>query len=166
MLEPISWRAWRVLTLLTFAVSLAAPALSAQPAPASAGITVRDAWSRATAPGAEVAVVYLSLENPGAADRLLSVSTPCAERAELHTMAMEGGVMRMRRVAAGLALAAGATLRLQPRGPHIMLIRPTQPLLTGGNVELTLHFERAPSLTVRLPVLPIGSDGPPRRDAP
>jgi len=57
---------------------------------------------------------YLTLENRGgASDRLTGVSTPVAASAEIHTMSMEGDVMRMREVGA-LDLAPAAKVEMKP----------------------------------------------------
>jgi copper(I)-binding protein len=61
-------------------------------------IQVRHPWSRATAPGAKVAVGYMEIRNRGTQpDRLLAASTPLAERVEMHVTQREGEVMKMRR---------------------------------------------------------------------
>jgi Copper chaperone PCu(A)C len=49
-------------------------------------------------------------------DRLVSVSTPVAQRAEWHRTTREGVLTRMRRVAGGLALPAGKPILLSPQG--------------------------------------------------
>src|SRR3546814_16288744 len=59
-------------------------------------IRVDHPWSRATPHGAKVAGEFLVLENAGAADRLVSVSSEIAEHAEIHQMSMKDGVMSMR----------------------------------------------------------------------
>ena len=61
-------------------------------------ITVQDAWSRATPPGAKIAGGYLVIRNAGAADRLVSASSPAAERVETHVTIRDGDISRMREV--------------------------------------------------------------------
>jgi copper(I)-binding protein len=57
---------------------------------------------------------------------------------------MAGGIMRMRPVTGGVALAPGATLTLAPGGAyHFMLIRPKRPLKIGDRVPATLTFAKA-----------------------
>ena len=60
-------------------------------------IQIKDAWARATPTGAKTAAAYISLTS-AASDRLTGASTPVAQKAELHTMSMEGSVMKMRQV--------------------------------------------------------------------
>src|SRR4051812_32622067 len=91
------------------ACGLACASAAAAAETPSAPLDVHGAWARATPVGADVAVGYLVVDNHGAADRLVSVSTLAAERAELHSMRMDNGVMRMRQATEGLPIAAGAS---------------------------------------------------------
>jgi len=62
-------------------------------------IEIDHPWSRATVPVVPTGVVYFVLRNTSAEeDRLLSVSTPAAEKAELHTHIRDGDMLRMRQV--------------------------------------------------------------------
>jgi copper(I)-binding protein len=151
---------WFSVAIACGLAGLGAAAASAEPA--AAPLVVHGAWARATPAGAEVGAGYLVIDNHGAAaDRLMSVSTQASERVELHSMRMDSGVMRMRQATEGLSVPAGGSLRLEPGGAHIMFIRPKQPFVAGGSIEITLHFEHASALTVKLPVMPIGASGPP-----
>ncbi|MBV9248938.1 MAG: copper chaperone PCu(A)C [Acetobacteraceae bacterium] len=105
------------------------------------GITITDVWSRA-APVGRPGVVYLTATDNGAPDRLLGVSTPVAERAELHESFAQGGVMKMRPVDAA-PIAPGKPLRLAPGGNHIMLMGLKRPLKEGDTFPITLKFEHA-----------------------
>ena len=65
---------------------------------------------------------------------------------------MKGADIVMARRDDGLALAAGVTLTLQPRGYHLLLIGLKAPLVVGDRVPVTLIFEQAGSLAVELTV--------------
>lgn len=83
-------------------------------------------------------------------DRLLSASSPVVARVELHRMALNNGVMRMREVPA-IELPAGKTTRLRHGGEHhLMLVDLKQPLRDGDRFDLTLKFERAGTQTVKV----------------
>lgn len=147
---------WKILVIAMLWLLLPL-ARAATPSP---GIQVSEAWTRATAPHAPSAVGYLTLTNTGTrADRLISASSPAAARVELHESRMDGGVMRMRKLD-GLDLPAGASVTLAPGGTHLMLIGPTQPLVAGQAITLTLRFAHAPPQNVQLQVRPLGVDGP------
>ena len=63
-------------------------------------------------------------------DRLIAVASPAAAAAELHTMAMDGNVMRMRALRT-IDVPAGGQVALQPGGLHVMLLDLKQPLAVG-----------------------------------
>src|SRR6266542_2759314 len=80
-------------------------------------LVISQAWSRATPGGAKVAGGYLTIENKGAAaDKLVSVSAEIAGKAEVHEMAMENGVMKMRLLDKGLVIDPGKTVKFAPGG--------------------------------------------------
>lgn len=93
---------------------------------------------------------YLTLENRGeTADRLVSASSPRAQRIEIHeTTETANGVLQMRRLESGVAVPAGETVRFAPYGLHLMVIGVTGSLGTGDTLPLTLTFERAGSVEV------------------
>lgn len=132
--------------------------LAAAPAWAQAP-TVTAAWSRATPGGSQVGAVYLTLSSPGG-DTLTGVSTQAAAKAEVHEMSMDGGVMRMRELPAGLALPPGQAVTLQPGGYHIMLMGLVQPLKQGQSVPLHLTFAKSAPVDVVAQVEGIGASGP------
>ncbi len=108
-------------------------------------IRVLDAWCPPTPPGSPTAAGYLTISNQGReADRLLGGSSPAAAQVQLHSMTMQGGVMRMRPVIEGLAIASSATTRIQPGGGlHLMLIGLKRPLKAGERADVTLDFAKA-----------------------
>jgi copper(I)-binding protein len=122
-----------------------------------ANIQVTAAWAPPSLAGAHNGVAYFTLhDRAGPPDRLVSVSTPVAERAELHMMELKNGVMSMR-PAGALPLAAGRAVTLAPDGLHLMLIGLKQPLRPGDRFPLTLSFEHEPPLGVEVEVRPAAS---------
>jgi len=126
-------------------------------------IEIDHPWSRATVPAVPTGVVYFVLRNTSTeADRLLAVSTPAAEKAELHTHMRDGDMLRMRQVDA-IDIAAHATTALEPNGLHVMLIGLKEPLIKGKAFALTLVFEQAGSVTVQVDVQGITDTAPSHR---
>jgi periplasmic copper chaperone A len=121
-------------------------------------LAVTNAWARATPGKAENGVTYLTIQSP-TPDRLLSVSSPVAKKAELHTMSMEGMVMKMRPLA-GLDIPAGKPVTLKPGGEHIMLEGLNAPLREGQSFPLSLTFEKAGTRTVTVAIEKPGAAGP------
>lgn len=107
-------------------------------------------YARATVPGQPAAGAYISIENKGSTpDRLIAVSSPVAKSGEIHTMAMEGNVMKMRELNGGLEVKPGQKIAMQPgNGYHIMLMGLSKPLQAGDKVPATLTFEKAGKVEV------------------
>jgi copper(I)-binding protein len=121
-------------------------------------LEVDNAWAGATPGKAENGAAYVTITSP-TADRLVSASTPVAKKAELHTMSMQGMVMKMRPVS-GVDIPPGQAVTLKPGGEHIMLMGLNQPLRVGQSFPLTLDFEKAGPRTVTVTVEKAGAKGP------
>ena len=139
-LSPV-WRCWRRSVRSSVAVSVAAE----MPAPVVAGDLEISAYrAKAMLPGQPVGGGYLTIANKGAApDRLIAVTSPSAGMVEIHVMEMVNDVMTMRPVDGGLEIPAGATVELKPGGTHLMFMMVTEPFKEGGEVPVTLEFEKA-----------------------
>ena len=141
--------------ILAFAAGfVAASTALAQPSQ----LEVNNAWAGATPGKSENGAAYVTIQSP-TADRLVSASTPVAKKAELHTMSMQGMVMKMRPLS-GLDIPAGQPVTLKPGGDHIMLMGLDQPLRPGETFPLTLGFEKAGPRTVTVTVEKAGATGP------
>lgn len=143
-----------ILTTILSAAAIVAPL----PAYAQNAIRIESAWSRETPPSAKTGAGFLTITNSGSApDRLLSISAAVAAKAEIHTMSIDGGVMRMRPLPGGIAIAPGATAIFKPDGNHIMFIGLKRAFKKGETLPVKLRFERAGTMTVRFRVLPIAA---------
>jgi periplasmic copper chaperone A len=121
-----------------------------------APVDVRDAWARLSVPGQSATGVFAKLTAP-AGSRLVGGSTPVAASVEIHEMTMDGDVMRMRALDAGLDLPPAETVELKPGGYHLMLAGLLQPLPAGSSVPLRLRFVdrdgRTGEIDVQVPVM-------------
>ena len=121
-------------------------------------IKIEHAYTRATMPGQQVAGGFMKIENKsGPADQLVSVSSPIAGEVQLHEMAMEGNVMKMRQVQ-GISVPAGGAVELKPGGLHIMFINIKAPLTAGETVPVKLKFAKAGEVEVSMPVNVMGQN--------
>jgi copper(I)-binding protein len=117
-------------------------------------------WARATPGGAKVGGGYLKVTNHGAEpDTLVSATFDRSERAEIHQMSVQDGVMTMRPVAGGLEIKPGETVELKPGGYHLMFLDLKSPLKEGDKVDATLTFQKAGTVQVFFSVAPIGAGG-------
>lgn len=147
--------AFGVVAVLSLAFASVALAHDYQAGP----IKVGHPWARATAPGAAVGAGYMKITNSGDAPvQLVGATTPAAARVEVHTMSMDGGVMRMRPVPA-LTIPAQSTVELKAGGLHLMLIGLKKPLVVEDLVPLTLTFSGGLTVNVELYVEEISSGG-------
>jgi len=124
-------------------------------------ISIKDAWARATAPGQANGSVALHITSTRDA-RLVAVSSTASASAEIHTMSMDNGVMKMRQLEY-LLLPAKQTVTLGPGGDHLMLFDIKKPLKEGSYVPLTLTVQFADKSTekvkVRAQILPLTGSG-------
>lgn len=102
-------------------------------------VQVKDAWSRATAPGQEVGMVGMVITSQKDA-RLIAVSSPVSASTEIHSMTMDNGVMKMRQLE-NLALPAKEAVTLGMEGNHLMLIDLKHALKAGEEIPLTLTVQ-------------------------
>ena len=145
----------RILALLVCLFAVSAPAAPAR----AADIEAIQPWVRVT-PGQRTGALYMTLHNGGSAtDRLVSVATPMAQRAELHATVEEGNVARMQKID-GLELSPGGSVPLQSGAVHIMLLGLDPSVKPGASMPLTLRFQRAGDIAITAPVLAPGAQPP------
>ncbi len=118
-------------------------------------IKIEHAYTRATVPGQQVAGGFMKIENKGAADQLVSASSPVAGEVQLHEMAMEGNVMKMRQVKE-ISVPARSEVELKPGGLHLMFMNIKAPLTAGEAVPVKLKFAKAGEVEVKVPVNAMG----------
>jgi copper(I)-binding protein len=124
------------------------------------GITIEHPWARSTAASIPNGAVYLVLSNEGQqTDRLISASSPIAQKAEVHTHVADEGVMRMRPISA-VEVMPGSPTALAPGGLHIMLLGLKEPLVRGKAFPLTLTFEKAGPVNMEVEVQGPGAMAP------
>lgn len=137
--------------LLLLLLPVAAPAACGGATPAELAVESPRAFAP---PGSGSGAVYFTVVNATAEDdRLLSVASPAAERAELHAMVEHDGMLRMEPFPDGMPVPAGERTALAPGGSHVMLMGLAAPLAVGDTVELTLRFETAGERTLSAPVV-------------
>jgi copper(I)-binding protein len=142
-----------------FATCMTATARADSPEVSAGALRISAPWSRAAGAGA-TGVGYMTIRNTGGSpDRLVAARSPAARVVELHTHMHDGDVMRMRPVEA-IELPPGQEVKLQPSGFHLMLINLAAPLQRGGQVAVTLVFEKAGEVEVQLSVESAGARGP------
>ncbi len=131
----------KILCAGLLAMLAAAPALADD-------VKISKAWTRATAPGQDSASVQMVITSKRDAT-LVGVASGSAKSAEIHSMVMEGGVMKMRAIDS-LPLPAKKPVSLGEDGYHLMMIGLKNPLKAGRKLPfaLTVKFADGKTATV------------------
>jgi copper(I)-binding protein len=127
----------------------------------SAGeIAVADAWSRQPVSGQPTTAVYAVVSNPTNADiTIVAASSPITDRVELHeTVENDDGTMTMREMDDGFVVPAGGDFTFESGGPHIMLFDIDADTYPTDQVEITLDFDGADSITFDAEVRTLDGD--------
>jgi hypothetical protein len=142
-----------ILEILAATALTLAAILALAPGVRASDIMVMDAFARASVVStAKAGTAYLTLMNHGTeSDRLLSITTDAADKAQLHQTIQENGIAKMRAVKS-LELPAGAMVELKPGGLHVMMTGLKAPLVKGGSLTLRLIFEKAGEVEIQVPV--------------
>lgn len=140
-------------TLATALICSVALLSAAQASDTEAGsIKISHPHAAPTVPGLKTGGVFFDAisNHESVADRLLAASSPVAKQVEIHSMKMQGDIMRMRQVD-GVDISQDNPVsfqRGQPDSYHLMLMNLKQPLKLGESFALTLQFERAGEIEV------------------
>lgn len=129
---------------LATALSLAVAACGGGGDPGPARVTVEGAAVTLPAVPGRPGAAYFMLRANRDGIRLVGLSSPAADRAELHEAGM--------RPAASFPLSASEPLHFMPGGRHAMLFGLEPSLRPGTRVRLTFTFEGAPPVTAEAEV--------------
>lgn len=139
---------------LIIAAALAALSASAW---AQSSVDVKEPWVRATVAQQKATGAFMQL-TARTDSKLVEVKSPVAGVVEIHEMAMDSNVMKMRQIA-GLALPAGKAVDLKPGGYHVMLMDLKAQVKEGDMVPVTLVFEakdgKRESVDIKAPARPL-----------
>jgi uncharacterized protein YcnI/copper(I)-binding protein len=142
-------------------VSMAAAQTAGEKSYKLGALTITQPWTRVTPGGAKVAGGYVRITNTGKEpDRLVGGAFEASARVEVHEMAMDGSVMRMRELPKGLEIKPGETVELKPGGFHLMFMDMKLALVAGKPVKGRLMFEKAGTIDVEFAVAPLGATAP------
>ena len=132
------------ISLLLASLMVSAGALAAS----ADNVTVQEPYVRLAPPNAPATGAFMVIKNNGDKDvKVVKADNPASKVTELHTHLNDGGVMRMRPVAAIDVKAKGEAV-LQPGGLHVMMINLLAPLKEGDLVPITLTFDDGSSKKV------------------
>ncbi len=115
-------------------------------------LSIDHPWSRELPVDLPGAAAYFTLHNHGSQpDRLLSVSTPRAHKADLHFQAAGSSPADMKHMGA-VEIPAHGEVTFSPGANHVMLSGVEPPLKAGEHFPMTLQFEKAGKVEVEVEV--------------
>lgn len=128
--------------------------------PAFAQVSISDPWVRGTVSQQKATGAFMQLKAEQDS-RLVAAESPVAGVVEIHEMAMEKDIMRMRALPKGLELPAGKMIELKPGGYHVMLMDLKQQVKEGDVVPLSLVIEgkdkKQTRIEIKAPVRPLAA---------
>ena len=113
-------------------------------------IKVEGAWTRATAPGQEDAMVYMSITSNQNAT-IVGVSSKACKTGTMHNMEHKDGMMKMYEVKS-ISLPANERMDMSLHGYHLVLSGLKAPLKAGATLPLTMDIEMADKRIVKVDV--------------
>ena len=107
----------------------------------------------------DVGAAYLTIKNESSEpDVLLSATTDVAAQTMVHHD-ITSGITETMAPAGPVTIGPGKSLVLEPGGYHIMMMNLTRHLAVGDVIHVELVFQRAGSISVNVPVVPlVGAD--------
>lgn len=122
-------------------------------------IVIEHPWSRQSPMKADVAAGFMTITNTGTTDdRLVKATSTVSGMTQIHTMKMEGDVMKMEELKDGIVIPAGGSVVLKPKSLHIMFMGLKQQVSEGESFTGTLTFEKAGTVTIDYEVKGMGAD--------
>ncbi len=107
------------------------------------GLVISDRMVRTSFGAAPNSAAYMVIANDGAApDKLVSARCACAASVGIHETENMSGMSTMKSVGPIIIPAHGQVV-FHPGGLHLMLTRLKEPLVEGGEQDITLVFQHA-----------------------
>lgn len=119
-------------------------------------IAVEHAWSKGAVAEGKALPVFLTINNTQReADRIVSVQSPLAISGVIKRIESDGALLRATQIDT-LEVKSGERFSLRPSEYQISLISVTKNIQPGDRIPLTLRFEKAGNIEVKVVVESIG----------
>jgi len=113
-------------------------------------LEISDSWVRSSDMSGEGGMtgMFMQISNPGAESITLVSGSSDAGMVEIHETVMGDDGMQMQEIDAGIEIAAGSTVILQPGGLHVMLMNLSEGVEAGDEITVDLEFDGHPNVSV------------------
>lgn len=117
---------------------------------ASQQLEISDSWVRASDASVSGGMtgMFMEINNPTSNDITLIGGTSDAGMVEIHETVMGEDGMQMQEINAGIEIAAGESVILQPGGLHVMIMGLNQDVVAGDELTVELEFDGHPNVSV------------------
>jgi copper(I)-binding protein len=119
---------------------------------------VSDAWIRLSPVPNSPSAAYFTIHGGPAEEQLTGVTTPQAQRSEMHETMVGDHAMSTMAPVGQVAVPAGGTLTFAPGGRHVMLFGLDPAATAGREVRLDFAFASGRALTAKARVRAMGDD--------
>ena len=120
-----------------------------------AAVTIENAVFRPPLGSTGIGVAYFTIRS-GKADKIIAVSSPEAERIEIHASVTQGGNVSMKQLQT-VDLPAGETVRFAPGGMHLMVFSPRESV-SNTAFPITIELESGAKQTEAFPAISGGME--------
>lgn len=115
---------------------------------------VKISGAHATIMGSQSGAVFMKIENTGKEDdKVIKASSKIAGVVELHTHEEKDGKHEMKKID-HIEVKAGSHVELASGGLHLMLMELKPEAAAAKEVEITVDFEKAGAVELKVPVNP------------
>ena len=113
-------------------------------------LEISDSWVRSSDMSGEGGMtgMFMQISNPGAESITLVGGSSDSGMVEIHETVMGDDGMQMQEIDAGIEIAAGSTVILQPGGLHVMLMNLSEGVEAGDEITVDLEFDGHPNVSV------------------
>lgn len=118
----------------------------------STGLAVSDAYAFAAQQGGDFGTFMVVSNTTSKDDAVVSVKTTVSNRAELHTMVMDGKGGMMMQQTPSIPIPAGGKVELKKGSFHIMVFGLNKTMAVGDKFPVTLRTQSGKETTVQVTV--------------
>lgn len=117
------------------------------------GMHISGPWTTPTTADDKSAAVFMTIMNHRRDNVVLKeIKTPVAAKAVVHKLVTKDGKPAMEPLVDGLPLTKHQIIKLEPGGPHLMLMGLNKPLKEGDEIPMTLVFDKAGPVDIKVTV--------------
>jgi len=115
-----------------------------------AQLEISDSWVRSSEMSGSGGMtgMFMQISNPGSESITLVGGSSDAGMVEIHETVMGDDGMQMQEIDAGIEIAAGSSVILQPGGLHVMLMNLSEGVAAGDEITVDLEFDGHPNVSV------------------